>query len=168
MVSRYTRLFLIIAIFSAAMLPGVEALAQDAPSPVTDDDVNQVASQLYCPVCENTPLDVCATTACADWRAEIRDMLEAGRSEQEVKDYFAQRYGKRVLAEPNIRGVDILVWLLPPLGVLAGAFLLSRSLKFQPQPDPLTAADALNEGEFESADIDRVEQELREFMESSS
>jgi len=168
MVGKYSRLFLFIAFFSVAMLPGVKALAQDAPSPVTDDDVNQVASQLYCPVCENTPLDVCATTACADWRTEIRDMLEAGRSEEEVKSYFAERYGKRVLAEPNIRGVDILVWLLPPLGVLAGAFLLSRSLRFQPQPDPSAAEAALIDGEFDPADISRVEQELREFMESSS
>src|SRR5260221_3230838 len=46
------------------------AAAQDAtpPGPVTDNDVNRVARQLYCPVCENIPLDVCPTQACAQWR----------------------------------------------------------------------------------------------------
>ncbi len=38
------------------------ALAQGQPP--TDDEVNRIAKQLYCPVCENTPLDVCPTQAC--------------------------------------------------------------------------------------------------------
>ena len=45
------------------LLLATPALAQDAP--VTDDEVNEVARDLYCPVCENTPLDVCPTQACA-------------------------------------------------------------------------------------------------------
>ena len=36
----------------------------------TDDEVNAIARQLYCPVCENTPLDVCPTDACKEWREE--------------------------------------------------------------------------------------------------
>ena len=49
--------------------------AQTVP---TDNEVNAIASKLYCPVCPNTPLDVCETQACADWRAQIRDQLTAG------------------------------------------------------------------------------------------
>ena len=52
------------------------ALAQERA--VTDDQVNAIAQQLYCPVCENVPLDVCPTAACAQWRATIREKLEAG------------------------------------------------------------------------------------------
>ena len=43
----------------------------------TDDDVNKIARQLYCPVCESTPLDVCPTEACRQWRDVIRTMLMA-------------------------------------------------------------------------------------------
>ena len=39
---------------------------------ITDDEVNAVAKDVYCPVCESTPLDVCPTAACADWRELIR------------------------------------------------------------------------------------------------
>ena len=39
----------------------------DAQEAVTDDQVNEIAREVYCPVCENTPLDVCDTQACADW-----------------------------------------------------------------------------------------------------
>jgi cytochrome c-type biogenesis protein CcmH/NrfF len=45
----------------------------------SDDQVNAIAKQLYCPVCENTPLDVCPTDACKEWREEIRGMLAEGK-----------------------------------------------------------------------------------------
>lgn len=103
------------------------ALAQDGQP--TDDQVNAIARQLYCPVCESVPLDVCPTQACAQWRATIREKLAAGWSEQQIKDYFAQQYGERVLAQPPARGLNILVWILPPLGVLIGGIFLWRFLR---------------------------------------
>ncbi len=59
-----------------------------AQGEVTADDVNAIAKQLFCPVCENEPLDQCGTKACQDWRAEIRLQLEQGATEQEIKDNF--------------------------------------------------------------------------------
>ena len=56
------------------MLMGVGSVYAQDDSP-TDDEVNAVASQLYCPVCENIPLDVCPTQACEQWRATIREKL---------------------------------------------------------------------------------------------
>src|SRR4026207_57451 len=69
------------------------------PTP-TDDEVNRIAEQLYCPVCESTPLDVCPTEACRQWRDLIRTMLADGKSEAEIKQYFVTQYGVRVLDEP--------------------------------------------------------------------
>jgi len=87
------------------------AAAQSAtpPAPVTDDEVNRVAKMLYCPVCENIPLDVCPTTACIQWRGTIREKLEAGWTEQQILDYFVAQYGERVLARPSTRGLNILI-----------------------------------------------------------
>src|SRR3989337_2788066 len=64
----------------------------------SDDQVNAIAKQLYCPVCPNTPLDVCETKACEDWRAQIRAQLSQGWDEQQVIDYFVAQYGETVLA----------------------------------------------------------------------
>lgn len=97
-------------------------------SQVTDDQVNAVAKELYCPVCENTPLDVCPTLACADWRALIRTQLAEGRTKEEIKRYFAAQYGDHVLAEPPTQGFDLIVWLLPIGAVLVGGFFFSRYL----------------------------------------
>ncbi len=95
----------------------------------TDNDVNAIAKQLYCPVCPNTPLDVCETQACQDWRAQIRTQLEQGWTEREIIDYFVLQYGERVLAEPPRRGFAALAWILPLIGLLAGAVALAQVLR---------------------------------------
>ena len=98
------------------------------PTP-SDDEVNKIASQLFCPVCENTPLDVCPTQACAQWRDEIRLRLAQGWSEDQIKEYFAESYGIRVLAEPPRQGLNWLVYIVPPVAFIAGAYILFRAFR---------------------------------------
>jgi len=81
--------------------------AQTEP-PVSDDEVNRLASELYCPACENVPLEVCPTKACAQWRELIREKLALGWNDEEIKAYFATQYGDQVLAVPPRRGFN---WL---------------------------------------------------------
>jgi cytochrome c-type biogenesis protein CcmH len=122
------------AFLAAMILAGLtisQAAAQEK-TPVTDDQVNAVAKQLYCPVCENTPLDVCPTTACAQWRALIREKLEAGWTKEQISDYFAAQYGDRVLSEPPRKGLNWVVYVLPPAIIAVAAvflFFLIRKLK---------------------------------------
>ena len=118
---------LLLAVLLAAALGAAVASAQDAgptPVPVSDNDVNRVAKQLYCPVCPNTPLDVCETQACKDWRAQIKDQLAQGWSDEQVIAYFVAQYGERVLAEPRRSGFTSFVWLLPVLALALGAVVL--------------------------------------------
>lgn len=91
-----------------------------------DDQVNQVAGQLYCPVCANTPLDACGTEACIRWREIIREQLVAGHTEQEIYDYFVAEYGERVLASPPVTQRNLLFWVLPVVifAILVAALVL--------------------------------------------
>lgn len=119
------------AVMAALIFAGAainQALAQ-TKTPVTDDQVNEVARQLYCPVCENIPLDVCPTQACAQWRALIREKLEAGWSVEQIKEYFAVQYGDRVLGAPPRKGFNWLAYIVPPVIILAGAVLLIRIIR---------------------------------------
>jgi cytochrome c-type biogenesis protein CcmH len=111
----------------ALLIPaGVVSAQQPTPS---DDEVNAVARQLYCPVCENTPLDVCPTQACHDWRELIRQMLAEGKTPDEIKQYFVDHYGARVLSEPPRAGLNWLVYIVPPLVFLAGVYFLFRAFR---------------------------------------
>ncbi len=96
---------------------------------VTDNEVNSIAREVYCPVCESTPLDVCQTQACADWRDLIRTKLENGETRQDVYDYFAEQYGGRVLATPPREGLNLLLWIMPVAAVIIGGFFFSRFMK---------------------------------------
>ena len=120
-------LILSLVLISAILIPTLAVSAQQ-PTP-SDDEVNAIARQLYCPVCENTPLDVCPTTACHQWRELIRQMLAEGKSEAEIKQYFVDYYGARVLSEPPTSGINWLVYVVPPLAFLAGVYLLLRAFQ---------------------------------------
>ncbi len=123
-IASFSLLVAILAAFVMALITNTTGFAQ-APTP-TDDQVNRIAKQLYCPVCESTPLDVCPTEACRQWRELIRTMLAQGKSEAEIKQYFVQHYGARVLAEPPNRWVT---YLVPAVIVLLGTLLLFRGFQ---------------------------------------
>ena len=114
-------------ILGLLLIPASSVSAQQ-PTP-SDDQVNAIARQLYCPVCENTPLDVCPTTACHQWRELIRQMLAEGKSEAEIKQYFVDYYGASVLSEPPASGINWLVYIVPPVAFLIGVFLLFQAFR---------------------------------------
>ncbi len=133
-------LALVAAAILAAAQPAQRAFAQN-PTP-SDDDVNRIAHQLYCPVCENTPLDVCPTEACRQWRDLIRQQLAQGWSEAQIKQYFVDQYGARVLAEPPRTGLNWLVYVLPPVIIVAGALFLLRALQTWTKPSATPGSQA--------------------------
>lgn len=136
-------LLLALLIIVAALLSARPVAAQEPqPGSVSDDAVNVIAKQLYCPVCENIPLDVCGTQACAQWRELIREKLGQGWSEAQIKQYFVSQYGDRVLATPPARGLNWLVYIIPPLAILVGGFILYTAFKSwrQPQRQAVQAA----------------------------
>ncbi len=154
--------FLILFITLAASLAAAAGVsAQDVPTFVTDDDVNRVAKDLYCPVCENTPLDVCPTQACAQWRGLIREKLEAGWTDQQVKDYFLAQYGDRVLAAPPVQGFNWVFYVIIPLALIASTAVLYRVLRHMARPAARPAASQNPAPSVDDAYLKRIEEELK-------
>lgn len=137
-----------------------------APREVTADDVNRIAKQMYCPVCENEPLDACRTAACQQWRAQIGQMLSDGQTDQQIRDYFVARYGVRVLAQPPATGTTIWLYILPIVGLVVGAVIvvwLMRRMRARARlpAASLPGGDAASPSGDEYAD--RVERDLKNF-----
>ncbi len=168
----YALLITLSALLFALVLStlGVATVSAQESTP-TDDEVNAIAKQLYCPVCENTPLDVCPTEACRQWREEIRKLLAEGKSEEEIKKYFVDYYGARVLAEPPRSGFNWLVYVVPPMVIVAGIFALFRALRAWSQPSAADEGETSIEGEAGAGEGDasgpadayiaRLEEELK-------
>jgi cytochrome c-type biogenesis protein CcmH len=157
MQSRITFYLVLITLVLAGLW--TKPVSAQAPTP-SDDDVNRVAKQLYCPVCESTPLDVCPTEACRQWRDMIRTMLADGKSDEEIKQYFVAQYGDRVLAEPPNRLVS---YLVPAVIILAGILLLARGFQMWMKPSIAEAEPAASEANQGPVDpyIARLEEELK-------
>ncbi len=149
-------LLLVVVAMAAATITGT-ALAQGEQP--TDDEVNAVANGLYCPVCENVPLDVCPTQACKQWRDTIRDKLAQGWSEEQIHQYFVGQYGDRVLATPPATGLNWLIYLLPPAAFIVGAVILVGVVRSWRRPPQLASepADEVAEDPY----LEKVEEELR-------
>jgi cytochrome c-type biogenesis protein CcmH len=97
---------------------------------VTDNEVNQISKNLFCPVCENVPLNVCETDACQRWREQVRDLLAQGYTEEQIQQYFIERFGQKTVGTPTTPIAQLLTVILP-LGLigligLVAAFNLIR------------------------------------------
>lgn len=135
----------------------ISQVSAQESTPVTDDQINDVARQLYCPVCENITLEVCSTTACAQWRTLIREKLSQGWTADQIKDYFVTQYGDRVLAEPPKHGLNWLAYILPPVVIAVAVVLLARAMR------KMHASAASEEPvQVDDAYLADVEEELRQ------
>lgn len=125
-----------LVLIALTMLSAGIVIAQDRT--VTDDEVNAIAKKLYCPVCENIPLDACGTAACQDWRYEIRIQLEEGKSEQEIIDDFVLRFGDRVVGTPQdpvLRALSLVTpWIVIFVAVIGVIFAMIRWRRQEQQP----------------------------------
>jgi cytochrome c-type biogenesis protein CcmH len=156
--SRITFYVLLLTLVLAGLW--TDSASAQGPTP-TDDEVNRIAKQLYCPVCESTPLDVCPTEACRQWRDLIRTMLAEGKNEEEIKQYFVEQYGVRVLNEPPNRLVS---YLVPAVAILFGAFMLFRGFQMWIKPSITESRleDAQREAKpFQDLYIAKLEEELK-------
>jgi cytochrome c-type biogenesis protein CcmH len=121
---------------------------QPAPTLSTDEQARRLAAELRCPDCQGLSVAESHTAAADAIRAEIAAQLAAGRSADEVRQHFVDRYGSWILLEP----ADPLIWLLPvavvAIGVAAFAWWLlgGRSRRSErthgPPPDAAEDEDA--------------------------
>ncbi len=114
---------LVVLLLCVASLSGTpSALAQQGPTP-TLDQVNAVARELYCPLCNGVRLDTCDLQACIQMRQVISDKLAAGVPKEQIKQEFVAEYGPKVLGEPPRSGIDLLAWIvdLGKIGIRPGS-----------------------------------------------
>jgi cytochrome c-type biogenesis protein CcmH len=89
-----------------------------------DERTREVASEIQCPVCNGESVEDSPSGLAAEMRALIRQKLAQGESEQQVLQYFEQRYGDTILESPPATGFTTLIWLPPILMIIVGGYLV--------------------------------------------
>ena len=98
-----------------------------------------------CPVCPAETIDQAQVPLARQMRQIVRDMLAQGATQEEILDFFAQRYGQDVLASPPKSGLNLVAWIFPLAGVaaaLAAGALVLRAMSARRNNGPATAPPA--------------------------
>ena len=63
-------------------------------------------------------------------RAIVREQLQAGKTAEQIKEFFVSKYGEWVLLKPKTTGFSALLWILPyvvlVIGVIAALWFMRR------------------------------------------
>jgi cytochrome c-type biogenesis protein CcmH len=119
-----------------------------------DERVQDVASQLKCPVCQGESVADSPSEIAQQMRAVIRQQLQSGKSEQEVISYFESRYGEQIIWSPPMQGFTLLAWLVPIALLLGGTLLLFFVLR---DWHGMVTSSENSEGTTEVANIDEAD-----------
>ena len=123
-------LFLTALLFSSEAFSAIDAL--NFTSPQQESDYHQLTQSLRCPQCQNNNIADSNATIAMDMRGKVFELLQEGKSKNDVVDYMVARYGNFVTYDPPMTASTLVLWIAPLLLVLLGlVFLLRRKPKVQ-------------------------------------
>ncbi|WP_118841923.1 cytochrome c-type biogenesis protein [Haemophilus haemolyticus] len=125
-----TWIFLTALLFSSVAFSSIDAL--NFSSPQQESDYHQLTQSLRCPQCQNNNIADSNATIAVDMRGKVFELLQEGKSKNDVVDYMVARYGNFVTYDPPMTASTLVLWIAPLLLVLLGVvFLLKRKPKAQ-------------------------------------
>ncbi|MGB3626443.1 MAG: cytochrome c-type biogenesis protein [Henriciella sp.] len=93
--------------------------------PQEETRAQDLMREIRCVACENEPISNSGSDIAADMRDRVRVLVAEGKSNEEIRDWFAERYGEFVLFRPSAEGPGgVLLWGLPFALLLAGGALI--------------------------------------------
>lgn len=135
--------------------PAGGALSESAINDLAAD----VAAKLRCPVCQGVSIADSPSGMATKMRAQVRDLVTKGYSEEQVMTYFERSYGEFVRLEPPLRGLNVMLWILPGVVLLGGALFVFRKAN---APVPSAAAPQAPQAAPAPKDVDP---ELAKYLE---
>jgi cytochrome c-type biogenesis protein CcmH len=112
---------------------GQALIGEPQGRPLSGDELervtNEVSSLMRCPVCQGLSVADSPTPSAVAMKEEVRQFLADGYSESQILTYFEKSYGEFIRLEPKARGFNLLVWILPIAGLVAGLALVMRRVR---------------------------------------
>jgi cytochrome c-type biogenesis protein CcmH len=140
------RRLIALGFLALAVLAPAAAAQQQAPQASLPD----IEDEVMCPIC-GTLLELSFSPQAERERDFIRRLIARGETKAQIKNALVDQYGEDVLATPGDSGFDLTAWIVPGLGLIALASLLSVAYwrrrrgprdPEHPENPPLSAEDA--------------------------
>ena len=137
-----TLLFSTALLFSVSASAAIDAL--NFSSPQQEDDYHELTQELRCPQCQNNNIADSNAVIAVDMRGKVFELLQEGKSKQDVVQYMVDRYGNFVTYDPPLTPVTMILWGAPILFILLGVLVLFRRKRSQGESVSQTAENANN------------------------
>ena len=124
------------ALFLAAIMTFTFACASDEELPTLEARAQEINKTVMCPVCPGESIDQSQHPRAKAMRGVVDEKLAEGSTNDEIRQFFVERYGPSVLLEPPREGLNWLVWIVPPAGLLAAAIALYFVLRLAVRSSP--------------------------------
>lgn len=108
----------------------------------TSARAHELETQLKCPECQGLSVADSQAPTSRAIRADIKRRIEAGQSDEEIRQAYVDNYGESILLSPQESGVSLLVWILPVVVVALGATGIVFALRRNRDQPPLHATEA--------------------------
>ena len=103
--------------------------ASQASDSVLEARTTALAAELRCPVCQGNSIQDSPSELAQQMRDLIRDQLRAGKTPDEVRAYFVDKYGEWILLSPKAEGLNLIVYVVPLVAVLVGGLVVWRTVR---------------------------------------
>ena len=129
-----------------------------------DDEAHRIGQNLQCPVCEGHSVAESPSQLATQMRGVIREKLAAGENEQQITEYFVDRYGESVLRIPPRSGFTVVAWIVPYLALALAVFFVVRTVRRSRQAPPVSAAAPAGDASLDSylEEVDRTYAQVRD------
>ena len=102
----------------------------------------QLAAELRCPVCQGNSIQDSPSELAQEMRDVIRDQLRSGKTPDEVRAYFEDKYGEWILLAPRAEGFNLVVYVAPLVAMLIGGAIVWRSVRRWTTPPAASASSS--------------------------
>ena len=132
------RLVLALLLWLATLPAFAQANQQADAAPLQFRDTREearfhaLAAELRCVMCQNQSLADSNALIALSLRREVLELMRAGQTDAQIKDFLVQRYGEFVLYKPRVESRTWLLWLGPAAILLAGAALVVVLVRRRP------------------------------------
>jgi cytochrome c-type biogenesis protein CcmH len=136
--------YLLPILLAATLAPAfAKEAAPAAADPAAEARMMALSSELRCLVCQNQTIADSNADLAVDLRGEIREKIQSGMSDAEIKDFMVARYGDFVLYRPPVKTTTLILWIGPFLLLAVGGGILYVNLKRRRQTvaDPELSRD---------------------------
>lgn len=93
-------------------------------APTAQDRVSSISRTVKCPVCAGESVAESNAPASQEIRRQIAEQVQQGQTDEQIREYYAAKYGEAILLTPSASGVNALVWILPVVALAIGIAVL--------------------------------------------